>query len=191
MTHWTQSSEKQPRIVIIGAGMSGIAAVVKLRKAGYRDLTVFEKAEQVGGTWRANRYPGLSCDVPSHWYSFTFNPNPDWTHRFSYGPEIQAYMQATADKFDVTPLVQFNTGVSALAYDEKGEDGPVWHLTTEHGDEEIFDIVISATGILRLPQLPDIKGLEGFTGTKFHSAEWPDNLDLSGKRVGIIGTGST
>ena len=191
MVHWTQSNERQPRIAIIGAGMSGIAAVVKLRKAGYRKLAVYEKAEQVGGTWRANRYPGLSCDVPSHWYSFTFNPNPDWTHRFSYGPEIQAYMQATADKFDVTPLVQFNTGVRALAYDEKGEDGPVWHLTTEHGDEEIYDIVISATGILRLPQLPDIRGLDGFTGTKFHSADWPDNLDLSGKRVGIIGTGST
>ena len=148
MVHWTQSNERQPRIAIIGAGMSGIAAVVKLRKAGYRKLAVYEKAEQVGGTWRANRYPGLSCDVPSHWYSFTFNPNPDWTHRFSYGPEIQAYMQATAEKFDVTPLVQFNTGVRALAYDEKGEDGPVWHLTTEHGDEEIYDIVISATGIL-------------------------------------------
>ena len=191
MTHWTQTDDGQPRIAIIGAGMSGIAAVVKLQKAGYRDLTVFEKAEQVGGTWRANRYPGLSCDVPSHWYSFTFNPNPDWTHRFSYGPEIQAYMQATAEKFGVTPLVRFNTGVSALAYDDKDEDGPVWHLTTEHGDDGIYDIVISATGILRLPQLPDIEGLEGFTGTKFHSAEWPDTIDLSGKRVGIIGTGST
>ena len=195
MTHWTQMPDGQPRIAIIGAGMSGIAAVVKLQKAGYRNLTVFEKAAQVGGTWRANRYPGLSCDVPSHWYSFTFNPNPDWTHRYSYGPEIQAYMQATADKFGVTPLVRFNTGVSALtyheAYDDKGEEGPVWHLTTEHGDEEIYDIIISATGILRLPQLPDIEGLDGFTGTYFHSAEWPDQLDLSGKRVGIIGTGST
>ena len=100
-------------------------------------------------------------------------------------------MQATAEKFGVTPLVRFNTGVSALAYDDKDEDGPVWHLTTEHGDDEIYDIVISATGILRLPQLPDIEGLEDFTGTKFHSAEWPDTIDLSGKRVGIIGTGST
>ena len=190
MTHWTETAKGQPRIAIIGAGMSGIAAVVKLKKAGYSELTVFEKAAQVGGTWRANRYPGLSCDVPSHWYSFSFNPNPDWTHRYSYGPEIQDYMQATADKFGVTPLVRFNTGVSALAY-EATDDGPVWHLTTEHGDKEVYDIVISATGILRLPQLPDIDGLDGFTGTKFHSAEWPEGLNLSDKRVGIIGTGST
>ena len=191
MAHWTQTKDAQPRIAIIGAGMSGIAAVVKLQQAGYSDLTVFEKADQVGGTWRANRYPGLSCDVPSHWYSFTFNPNPDWTHRYSYGPEIQAYMQATADKFGIKPLVRFNTGVTALSYEEAGEGGPVWHLTTEQGDEEIFDIVISATGILRDPVRPEIDGLDGFTGQSFHSAEWPDNLELEGKRVGIIGTGST
>lgn len=190
MAHWTQTQNGQPRIAIIGAGMSGIAAVVKLKTAGYENVTVFEKADEVGGTWRANRYPGLSCDVPSHWYSFTFNPNPNWSHRYSYGPEIQDYMQATADKFGVTPLVRFNTGVTALAYDAQ-EDGPVWHLTTEHGEKEIFDVVISATGILRLPMRPDIKGLDSFTGTCFHSAEWPENLDLSGKRVGIIGTGST
>lgn len=191
MTHWTQAVDAQPRIAVIGAGMSGIAAVVKLKKAGYSDVTVFEKAAQVGGTWRENRYPGLSCDVPSHWYSFSFNPNPDWTHRYSYGPEIQQYMQSTADKFGVTNVVRFNTGVSALAYDEAAADGPVWHLTTEQGDEEIFDIVISATGILRLPMQPDIEGLDGFTGTRFHSAEWPEGETLEGKRVGIIGTGST
>lgn len=191
MMNWTQTQDGQPRIAIIGAGMSGIAAVAKLKKAGYSDLTVFEKAEQVGGTWRANRYPGLSCDVPSYWYSFTFNPNPDWSHRYSYGPEIQAYMQQTADKFGVTPLVRFNTGVSGLSYSDAGETGPVWHLTTDQGDEEVFDIVISATGILRLPQRPGIEGLDGFTGQSFHSAEWPDDLQLEGKRVGIIGTGST
>ncbi len=121
---WAQCG-RQPRIAIIGAGMSGIAAVVKLHKAGYTDITVFEKASSVGGTWRENRYPGLSCDVPSYMYQFTFEPNPDWTHRFSYGPEIQAYMQHTADKYAVTPLVRFNTAVEELRY-----DAPVWHLTT-------------------------------------------------------------
>ena len=84
---------RQPRIAVIGAGMSGIAAVVKLRRAGYTDLTVYKKADRVGGTWRENSYPGLSCDVASRWYSFSFALNPDWTHRYSYGPEIQAYME--------------------------------------------------------------------------------------------------
>lgn len=176
----------KPRIAIIGAGMSGIAAVVKLRKAGYHDLTVFEKSEKVGGTWRANRYPGLSCDVPSHWYSFSFAPNPDWSHKYSYGPEIQAYMEQTAAKFDVRSACRFNTSVETLDY----VDGQ-WHLVTQHGDAEIFDIVISATGILHHPSKPDIAGLDQFEGRCFHSAEWDMDADLDGKRVGIIGTGST
>ena len=96
---------RQPSIAIIGAGMSGIAAVVKLRQAGYTDLTVYEKTDRVGGTWRENTYPGLSCDVPSRWYSFTFALNPDWTHRYSYGPEIQAYMEQVAEDFDVKSVV--------------------------------------------------------------------------------------
>ena len=108
---WTINGT-QPRIAIIGAGMSGIAAVVKLRKAGYTDLTVFEKSDRVGGTWRENTYPGLSCDVPSRWYSFSFNLKADWPHRFSYGPDIQAYMEATAEKFGVTDIVRFNTPVT-------------------------------------------------------------------------------
>ena len=185
MSNWPSGSLK-PRIAIIGAGMSGIAAVIKLRKAGYDDITVFEKSEKVGGTWRANRYPGLSCDVPSHWYSFTFAPNPNWSHKFSYGPEIQAYMEKTAADFDVLSVCRFNTSVEALDY----IDGQ-WRLVTQHGDEEIFDIVISATGILHHPSKPDIAGLDSFEGKSFHSAEWDMEVDLTGKRVGIIGTGST
>lgn len=177
---------RRPRIAIVGAGMSGIAAVVKLRRAGYTDLTVFEKADRVGGTWRENTYPGLSCDVPSYWYSFTFAPNPDWSHRFSYGPEIQAYMDRTAKQFGVTEITRFNTPVTELRY-----EAPRWRLTTGQGDEEIFDIVISATGVLHHPALPDIKGLSKFEGHQFHSARWDHSVDLAGKRVGVIGTGST
>ena len=182
---WAQHG-RQPRIAIIGAGMSGIAAVVKLRQAGYSDLTVFEKTHAAGGTWRENRYPGLSCDVPSYLYQFSFALNPDWNHRFSHGPEIQAYMQDTADRFGVTPLVRFNTPVTELRY-----EAPAWHLTTAHGEQEVFDVVVSATGVLHHPAVPDFPGLQSFRGQAFHTARWPDELDLRGKRVGIIGTGST
>ncbi len=184
-TGWAKSG-KQPSIAIIGAGMSGIAAVVKLRKAGYANLTVYEKADRVGGTWRENQYPGLSCDVPSRWYSFSFALNPDWNYRYSYGPEIQAYMEKTANDFGVTNIVKFNTPVVDLTY-----EGPKWRLTTENGDITHYDIVISATGVLHKPAHPNIDGLETFKGHMFHTARWDHSVDLKGKRVGIIGTGST
>lgn len=184
-TGWAEAGT-QPSIAIIGAGMSGIAAVVKLRKAGYTDLTVYEKKDKVGGTWRENQYPGLSCDVPSRWYSFSFALNPDWTHRFSYGPEIQAYMEKTANDFGVVDIVRFNTAVTDLTY-----EGPQWRLTTDAGEVVHYDIVISATGILHKPAFPDIEGLDSFAGDKFHTAQWRHDVPLEGKQVGIIGTGST
>ena len=182
---WTQEG-RTPKIAIIGAGMSGIAAVVKLRKAGYTDLTVFEKADRVGGTWRDNSYPGLSCDVPSYWYSFRFAPNPNWSHRFSYGPEIQTYMEDTAERFGVSKITHFNSAVTDLTY-----EAPQWRLVTQAGDTSFFDIIITATGILHQPVLPDIPGLSSFEGDAFHSARWDHSVDLTGKRVGVIGTGST
>ena len=182
---WSQTGA-QPKIAIIGAGMSGIAAVVKLRRAGYTDLTVFEKADKVGGTWRENTYPGLSCDVPSRWYSFSFHLKHDWKHRYSYGPEIQEYMEETADAFGVTDVVRFNTPVTDLTY-----VGPHWQLTTGDGEQMIFDVVISATGVLHRPAYPDIEGLESFAGDRFHTARWDHSVALEGKRVGIVGTGST
>ena len=184
-TGWAREG-RQPAIAIVGAGMSGIAAVVKLRKAGYINLTVYEKADRVGGTWRENSYPGLSCDVPSYWYSFTFAPNPDWSHRFSYGPEIQAYMERVAKQFGVSDLVQFNTPVTDLTY-----EAPRWRVRTGSGEERLFDVVVTATGVLHHPVLPDIPGLEGFEGPAFHSARWDHSVDLTGQRVGVIGTGST
>jgi cation diffusion facilitator CzcD-associated flavoprotein CzcO len=183
--NWAQAGT-QPSIAIIGAGMSGIAAVVKLRKAGYTNLTVFEKTDKVGGTWRENQYPGLSCDVPSRWYSFSFALNPDWTHRFSYGPEIQAYMEKTATDFGVTDIVQFNTAVTDLRY-----EAPKWRLTTSRGDVAHYDIVISATGVLHKPSFAKIEGLDTFEGDMFHTAQWDHTVKLEGRKVGIIGTGST
>ena len=176
----------QPRIAIIGAGMSGIAAVVKLQRAGYTDLTVFEKTDSVGGTWRENTYPGLSCDIPSRWYSFSFALKADWKHRYSYGPEIQAYLETVATDFGVTRAVKFNTAVTDLRY-----EAPCWHLTTSAGEHEQYDVVIAATGILHQPVFPNIEGLDTFAGDAFHSARWDHSVKLAGKRVGIIGTGST
>ncbi len=182
---WAQAG-RQPRIAIIGAGMSGIAAVVKLQRAGYSDLTVFEKADKVGGTWRENTYPGLSCDVPSRWYCFSFALKADWSHRYSLGPDIQSYMEAVAHDFGVTEKVRFNSAVTALVY-----EAPRWRLTTARGEQELFDIVITATGILHQPTYPDIEGLDSFAGASFHSARWDHTVPLVGQRVGIIGTGST
>ncbi len=182
---WAQTG-RQPRIAIIGAGISGIAAVVKLQRAGYSDLTVFEKADRVGGTWRENTYPGLSCDVPSRWYCFSFALKADWAHRYSYGPEIQAYLEEVAHDFAVLEKVKFNCAVTNLMY-----EAPRWRLTTAQGDEDYYDVVITATGILHQPVYPDIAGLDSFAGASFHSARWDHSVPVAGKRVGIIGTGST
>ena len=175
-----------PRIAIVGAGLSGIGAVIALRNAGYTDLTVYEKADKIGGTWRDNRYPGLSCDVPSYWYSYSFEPNPNWSHRFSYGPEIFKYVEHVANKYDVMSIVNLNSPVTEMAY-----LGPKWRLKADGHEEQIFDFIISATGILHHPQYPDIKGIDSFQGDMFHTARWDDSVSLKGKRVGIIGTGST
>jgi cation diffusion facilitator CzcD-associated flavoprotein CzcO len=182
---WAQE-DRQPRIAIVGAGMSGIAATVKLERAGYSEITVFEKADRVGGTWRENTYPGLSCDIPSRWYCFSFALRAQWSHRYSYGPEIQAYMESVADDFGVTRRVRFNTAVTDLTW-----EAPLWQLTTGDGSMEYFDVVISATGILHKPAYPEIDGLDSFAGYCFHSARWNHSVELTGKRVGVIGTGST
>ncbi|MBK6738917.1 MAG: NAD(P)-binding protein [Haliea sp.] len=122
----------KPRIAIIGRHVR-IAAVVKLQRAGYTDLTVYEKADKVGGTWRENTYPGLSCDVPSRWYSFSFALKPDWSHRFSYGADIQAYLEKVATDFGVTQKVTFNTAVTELRY-----ESPCWRLATATGESRRF-----------------------------------------------------
>ncbi len=182
---WSHSG-RQPRIAIIGAGFSGIASIIKLREAGFTNVTCYEREAKLGGTWRDNTYPGLSCDVPSHWYSYSFELNPNWTHRFSYGSEIWAYQDAVADKYGVKDVIQFANGVEDLTY-----LGPQWLIRTGKGEEEVFDFVIAATGVLVNPSYPDIPGLESFQGDSFHTARWDHNVTLNGKRIGIIGTGST
>jgi cation diffusion facilitator CzcD-associated flavoprotein CzcO len=174
------------RVAVIGAGMGGILAVIKLREAGHDDITVFEKADRVGGTWRENTYPGIACDVPSHLYSYSFAPNPDWSHVFSAGEEIQAYFERVAAEYDVTRSVRFGDEVVAAEYG----DGR-WHLRTASGSEADFDVVVAATGVLHHPAIPELPGMADFEGACFHSARWDHSVPLAGARVGVVGTGST
>jgi cation diffusion facilitator CzcD-associated flavoprotein CzcO len=177
---------RELRCAVIGAGMAGILAAIKLGEAGLDDFTVFEKADRVGGTWRENRYPGLSCDVPSHLYSYSFAPNADWSARFSPGPEIQDYFERVAAEHHVGSRVRFGDAVRSCVY----SDGS-WRLTTATGYQDEFDVVIAATGVLHHPRYPDIEGIDTFRGSTFHSARWPDDVTVDGARVGIVGTGST
>lgn len=181
-----QRSKATLRIAIIGAGMSGILCAIRLREAGYRDIVIYEKASKLGGTWRENRYPGLSCDIPSHVYSYPFAPNPDWSRKYSPGPEIQAYFERVAAEYDVTSLMHFDTEITDADY----RDG-VWSLRS--GDRALrpADAVLAATGILHHPKMPDIAGIDTFKGDIFHTAQWPEGVTLKDKRVALIGTGST
>lgn len=179
-------SKRHLRFAVIGAGMSGILWAIKLQEAGITDFTIYEKAHKLGGTWRDNRYPGLSCDVPSQLYSYTFEKNANWTKRFSPGGEIQEYFEGVASKYDVERFIKYNNPVESLEY----IDGK-WHLETGGGINDVVDIVICATGVLHHPRYPEIEGMDTFKGDAFHSARWKDDLDLTGKRVAVIGTGST
>lgn len=174
------------RIAIIGAGMAGILAGIKLREAGLTDFRIYEKAGRIGGTWRENSYPGLTCDVPSHAYTYSFEPNPDWSHHLPPGPEIQAYFERTVTKYGLEPHIAFDEEVVRCAF----EDGR-WHLETGRGTRDTADIVIAATGVLHHPNHPRIEGIDTFAGACFHSARWDHSVPLDGRRIGIIGNGST
>lgn len=174
------------RFVVIGAGMAGILAAIRLRRAGYDDVVLYEKADRVGGTWRENTYPGLSCDVPSHLYSYAFATNPDWSRRYAPGPEIQAYFTDVATRFGVTERIRFGREVVRCTF----ADGR-WHLATRDGATDVADVVIAATGVLHHPKMPDFEGLDVFGGAAFHSARWDHSVPIEGRRVGVVGTGSS
>ncbi|MBJ19451.1 MAG: monooxygenase [Deltaproteobacteria bacterium] len=173
-------------VAIVGAGMSGMAMAIELRKAGIENFRIFEKADSIGGTWRENRYPGLSCDVPSFFYSYSFEPNLDWTHRFSPGHEILAYFKRVAEKCDLLRSISFGESVERASY----EDG-AWTIETSAGNRCRAEVLVAATGPLHHKNYPEIEGLDSFEGAQFHSADWDDDLDLNDKRIGVIGNGST
>ncbi|WP_433240865.1 flavin-containing monooxygenase [Streptosporangium sp. CA-135522] len=176
-----------PTIAIIGAGFAGLCMAIRLEQAGIRSYTVFEKGPGVGGTWRDNTYPGAGCDIPSHLYSFSFERYASWTRRYPGQPEILGYLEMCADKYGLRPRIRLNTEVTAAVFDESlGR----WRVRTAAG-EESFDVVVSAVGQLNRPRLPSIPGMSSFAGAAFHSARWDHSHDLTGRRVAVIGTGSS
>ncbi|MGB8406772.1 MAG: NAD(P)/FAD-dependent oxidoreductase [Mycobacterium sp.] len=175
-----------PSVAIIGAGMSGMCMAITLRKAGIDDVTLYEKASEVGGTWRDNTYPGLSCDIPSRFYQYTFATNPGWSHFFSPGAEIQNYFTRVAEDYGLRDQIRFGTEIVEASF---GDDK--WRIRTATGDEQVVDFLISAAGILREPRYPNIKGISDFGGAMMHSARWDHRVATTGKRVAVIGTGST
>ncbi|WP_440104235.1 flavin-containing monooxygenase [Streptosporangium sp. H16] len=177
----------RPDVAIIGAGFGGLCMAIRLEKAGIRSYTIFEKGADVGGTWRDNIYPGAGCDIPSHLYSFSFERYSSWTRRYPEQPEILRYLEGCADKYGLRPRIRLNTAVTAATFDESlGK----WRVRTTAG-EEVFDVVVSAVGQLNRPQLPDIPGMSSFSGAAFHSARWDHSVDLAGRRVAVIGNGSS
>ena len=185
--HGTEPLPAHVRVAIIGAGFGGIGAGIRLRQADRTDFVILERADAVGGTWRDNTYPGCTCDVPSHLYSFSFAPNPDWSHGFSRQPEIWAYLDAVTDRYGIRPYIRFGTELAEARWDRAGAQ---WQLRTSRGDMTA-DVVIAAAGPLSTPSLPDIPGLDTFPGPVFHSARWDHRADLAGKRVAVIGTGAS
>jgi cation diffusion facilitator CzcD-associated flavoprotein CzcO len=175
-------------VAIVGAGFGGIATAIKLKERGQDDLVILERGDRVGGVWRANTYPGIACDVPSHLYSLSFAPNPDWSKRFSPGSEIQAYLTGVAERFGVMPHIRFNTDVERATFDE--ERGR-WLLEVSNGEDVEAEVVITACGQLTRASIPAVPGLERFTGPMFHSAHWDPEFDPAGKRVAVIGTGAS
>ena len=187
----TSSQRPDHEVVIVGTGFSGIGAAIKLKEAGIEDFVLFDKADSVAGTWRENTYPGCACDVPSHMYSFSFEQNPDWSEMFAPQQEIRDYLERTTDKYGVRPHLRL--GVKAVSA-EWDEAAGLWRCIGEGPDgrqEVTARFVVSGIGGLHVPAKPHLQGLERFEGPAFHSAEWDHSVDLTGKKVAVIGTGAS
>ncbi|MGH2684930.1 MAG: flavin-containing monooxygenase, partial [Actinomycetota bacterium] len=175
------------RVAIIGAGFAGVGMAIALKRRGTLDFVVFERADDLGGTWRDNTYPGCQCDVPSHLYSYSFAPNSDWSRTYSPQPEIWDYLRGCARRFGVLPHILLQHAVHRSTWDE---DAGRWVVETGRGTWTA-DVLILANGALSEPAIPPIPGRERFRGTTFHSASWNRNADLRRRRVAVIGTGAS
>jgi len=180
------SDRRDPKVIVVGAGMAGIAVGHKLKEAGFNDFTILEKGDDVGGVWYWNRYPGLTCDVPSQAYQYPFAPRTDWPRLFATGSEIQAYHRKAAEDLGVMSHIRCGQEVTAAEFTGAG-----WRVSTAAGETLECDFLIAATGVLHHPNIPDIPGLDSFQGNVVHTARWDDSVQLEGKRVAAIGTGST
>jgi cation diffusion facilitator CzcD-associated flavoprotein CzcO len=174
------------RTIIIGAGMAGLLAGIKLLERGDSDFVIYEKGDSVGGTWRENTYPGLSCDTPAHSYTYSFAYNPDWSAYYAPGPEIRQYFETVADRYGLKKFIRFGTEIASADW-----DGEAWQVRTKDGQTDRGHVLVAATGVLHHPHVPEIAGLSDFAGACFHSARWDHAVPLDGRRIGVIGTGST
>ena len=177
---------RDPRIIIVGAGVAGIATAVTLQRKGFHDFTILEKGADVGGVWHWNHYPGLTCDVPSQLYQFSFAPKPDWTGIFAPGDEIQRYLRGVVERFRLEDRLRLNSEVTSTVF-----TGTKWRVATADGAELEADFVIAATGVLHHAFIPDIPGLDSFHGDVVHTARWDDRIETSGRSIAVIGNGST
>jgi len=180
------NSPRHVPVLVIGSGFAGLGTSIALEREGI-DHVVLESADDLGGTWRDNRYPGCKCDVPSHLYSFSFALNPEWSSTYSSQPEIWAYLRRCAERFGVLPRIRFGTRVLEARWVERAQR---WRVDTSAG-RWTADVVVTATGGLSVPSVPDLPGLDRFAGTVFHSACWDDAHPLDGERVAVIGTGAS
>jgi cation diffusion facilitator CzcD-associated flavoprotein CzcO len=172
-------------VAVVGGGFGGVGAAAMLKRAGYEDVTVFERGERVGGVWHHNTYPGAACDIPSHLYEFSFAPNPHWSRRYAPQAEIQAYLEEIASRYGVRDRIRTSTDVLSARWDEARD---TWVLETTAGTHEA-NVLVTACGQLSVPTVPPIPGLDSFAGPAFHTARWRHDVDLTGKRVAVIGTG--
>ena len=174
--------------IIVGTGFGGMGAAIQLKRLGIDDFVMLDREDDLGGTWHVNRYPGLAVDIASVTYSYSFEPNPHWRHWYARGPELKEYAEHVADKYDLRRHMRFNSPVDGARWDE---DAQVWEVAVAGGEPVRGSYLITATGFLSQPRLPDIEGVGDFAGTVVHTAKWDDDVDLDGKRVAIIGTGAT
>ncbi|MCW2690970.1 MAG: putative flavoprotein involved in transport, partial [Mycobacterium sp.] len=181
-------SARQLDVVIVGAGFGGIGAAIQLKRLGYDNIAILEREDDLGGTWYVNHYPGLAVDVPTTTYSYFFEPNPNWSRLFSTGADIKQYADDVADKYDVRRHIRYNTTVEGARWDEEAK---VWRVALADGDTLTTRYLITATGFLSQPRVPDIPGIDSFTGKIIHTTDWDDDYDPQGRRVAVIGTGAT
>lgn len=183
-----EGARHAPRIIIIGSGFGGLCMAIRLKQAGQHNFLILEQSTEPGGTWRDNAYPGAACDVPSHLYSFSFEPKPDWTRHYAPQQEILAYTRHCIDKYGLSAHLRCNTKVTAARF--VAETGR-WQIQLADGSDEVADIIVSASGGLSRPAYPNISGLSRFAGKLFHSAQWDHGYDFKGKTVAVIGTGAS
>ncbi len=181
-------TSEQYDAVIVGAGFGGIGAAIQLKRLGYDDFVILEREDDLGGTWYVNHYPGLAVDVPTTTYSYFFEPNPNWSRLFTPGPEIKQYADDVADKYDVRRHIRFDTSVEGARWDE---DALVWRIALADGETLTARYLITATGFLSQPKVPEIPGIETFEGKIIHTTDWDDDYSVDNQKVAIIGTGAT